>query len=234
MRSKLAIVSIAGASVVFAAALQAGGWVVVSVRELPEYAIAGEPLPLTFIVRAHGLTPRNGLAPMVAARLRTEAGTLTVTTSAVPTGRPGEYTAYPVVSYPGRWTIQIVVNELNDSTLHELPVIAAGSPAPPPLSPPAVGERLFVAKGCIACHVNRELQSGDLGNVFKTSGFGSEAPELTGKRFADAYLKSLLADPTATRGSDVLMPDLGLTSSEIAALTAFINRERPGHPAAPR
>jgi hypothetical protein len=41
------------------------------------------------------------------------------------------------------------------------------------------------------------------------------------------HLASLLADPAATRGPDTAMPDLDLTGSEIAALTAFINRERP-------
>ena len=57
-------------------------------------------------------------------------------------------------------------------------------------------------------------------------------PELTGKRFPDKYLNSLLADPEATLRRDSEpegqeMPDLDLTESEIAALTAFINRERP-------
>jgi hypothetical protein len=228
MRKKLATVLAAGAaSLGFAAALHAGGWAIVTVRDLPEYAVAGKPLPLTFMVRMHGITPRDGLEPTVAATLGSEPGTLTVITSAVPTRQPGEYTAALVVPLPGSWTIRIDTVEFNESTLHELPVIAAGRPAPPPLSQPDLGERLFVAKGCIACHVNRELQSGDLVNVFKTFGFGSESPDLTGKSFAEANLQRLLADPAATRGPDTLMPDLGLTSSEIAALTAFINRERP-------
>lgn len=227
MRRSLAAV-VAGASLVAVAALHAGGWVIVSVRDLPEYAVAGKPLPLTFVVRAHGMTPRDGLQPMVVAASRgRQSGTVMVTTSAVPTGRSGEYTAAPILPAPGGWTIRIEVNDVNDSTLHELPVIAAGDPAPPPLSQPALGERLFVAKGCVGCHVDRDLQSGDLVTVFETTGFGSGAPELTGKTFPAAYLKNLLADPAATRGSDTGMPDLGLTSAEIAALTAYINRERP-------
>jgi hypothetical protein len=228
MRRKRATVWVAGAaSLVCVAALHAGGWAIVSVRDLPEYAVAGTPLRLTFVVRQHGIEPRSGLEPTVAATSGTKTGTETVTASAVPTSKTGEYRAALVLPHPGRWTIRIDTVTFNDSTLHELVAIAPGSPALPPLSQPALGERLFVAKGCIGCHVNNELRSGDVVNAFKTLGFGSEAPDLTGKRFPDAYLKSLLADPAATRGPDAGMPNLGLTMSEIAALTAFINRERP-------
>ena len=226
MRRKLGTVLAAGASLVIGAALHAGGWGIVTVRDLPEYAVAGTPLPLTFLVRAHGVEPHDGLQPPVAASSETSSGTLTVNVRAVPTGNPGEYSAVLVLPDPGLWTIRIGDGTFYDSTLHRVAAIAPGSPAPPPLSPPALGERLFVAKGCIGCHVNRELH-GNPGDVFRTFGFGSEAPDLTGRRFADAYLKSLLADPTATRGPDTVMPDLGLTSAEIAALTAFINRARP-------
>jgi hypothetical protein len=222
MRRKLATAVAAGVASAVVAALHAGGWVVVSLRDLPEYAVAGKPLPLRFMVRQHGVEPLGGLEPIVTV----SSSTRTVSVPAVPTRKTGEYAATLVLPHPGRWTIRIATVAFNESTLHALPVIVDGSPAPPPLSPPALGERLFVAKGCIGCHANRELRSGDMADVFKTFGSGSGAPDLTGKRFADAYVKSLLADPAATRGPDAGMPDLGLARSEITALTAFINRER--------
>lgn len=224
MRGQLiTVLAVVAASLMFVAAPYAGGWAIVSLRDLPEYAVAGKPLPLMFTVWQHGVEPLDGLEPVVTA----SSGTLTVTVSGVPTMKIGEYRAALVLPRPGSWAIQIDTVTFNESTFHELVVISAGGPAPPPLSPPALGERLFVAKGCIGCHINRELRSAGAVNVFKTFGFGSAAPDLTGKRFADAYLKSLLADPTATRGPDARMPNLDLTSFEIAALTAFINDERP-------
>jgi mono/diheme cytochrome c family protein len=207
------------ASLVLVAAVHAGGWAIVTVRDLPEYAIAGEPLQLTFMVRQHGMSPVGGLAPDVAAK----SGAETVKASAVRTKKTGEYRATLVLPRPGNWTIHVDTIEWNDATLPELTVIARGGSAPAPLSKPALGERLFVSKGCIGCHIHREVPARNLVDV---------GPDLTGKRFPDKYLTSLLADPQATlrrdsepEGGD--MPDLGLTKSEIAALAAFINRERP-------
>ena len=55
------------ASLVLVAAVHAGGWAIVTLRDLPQYAIAGTPLQLTFMVRQHGVSPMGGLAPEVAA-----------------------------------------------------------------------------------------------------------------------------------------------------------------------
>jgi len=202
-----------------AAAVHAGGWAIVTVRDLPEYAVAGKALRLTFMVRQHGVEPRGGLTPTLTAR----SDAVTVTASAIETKNTGEYTATLALPRPGHWTITIDTVLFNDSTLPALTVIAPGGPTPSPLSPAALGERLFVAKGCIGCHVNREVQARHLVDV---------GPDLTGKRFPDIYLNSLLADPKATRAREAEpnegeMPNLDLTNPEIAALTAFINRERP-------
>jgi hypothetical protein len=196
----------------------AGGWAVVTVRDLPEFAVAGKPLNLTFMVRQHGVSPLDGVKPTVTAK----SGADTVKASAVATKTTGEYRATLVLPHPGNWTLQID-NGLHDSSLPDMTVITSGSPAPPPLSQVALGERLFVSKGCIGCHINREIQAKNVVDM---------GPDLTGKRFPEAYLKSFLADPQAAlrgkagpeRGE---MPNLGLAKSEIATLTAFINRERP-------
>jgi mono/diheme cytochrome c family protein len=217
MRGKWCLLFVAGlASLVPGATVYAGGWAIVNVRDMPEYAVAGKPVRLTFTVRGHGVSPLGDLEPKIAAK----SGTTMVEASAVATKNSGEYTANLALPRPGNWTIQII-GTIDDPTLPDLTVIASGSPAPPPLSQAALGKRLFVAKGCIGCHVNREVRVEDGGGV---------GPDLTGKRFPEAYLKSFLADPRATLGRDFEaweMPNLGLTKSEIAALTAFINRERP-------
>src|SRR5262245_9314873 len=217
MRGKGIRLFVANAFLILVATIYAGGWAILTVRDLPEYAVAGKPRRLTFMVRHHGVSPLGSLKPKITAKSDTQI----VKVSAVKTKTTGEYTATLVLPRPGKWTIQIQ-SELTDSTLPELSVIAAGSPTPPPLSQAALGERLFVAKGCIGCHINREVQAENLGNI---------GPDLTGKRFPEAYLKSFLADPQATLGRNSEpergeMPNLGLTQSEIGALTAFINRER--------
>jgi hypothetical protein len=71
-----------------------------------------------------------------------------------------------------------------------------------------------MAKGCITCHAG------------SAEGLSTHGPDLSGRRFPETYLKKLLADPQAIRGSESEMPKLDLNKSEIGALTAFINRGR--------
>lgn len=198
------------------ATVHAGGWAVRTVVDVPDYAVAGKPLLVTFMVRQHGVTPMVDLTPAVEAK----SGTDTVKTKAVATKRTGEYAARVVFPRPGTWTIEI--DAYGTTTLPALTVIAPGQSPPLPLSPAAVGERLFLAKGCIQCHINRDVSADFLSEV---------GPELTGRSFPETDLKRFLADPQATRGRDPAleegMPNLELKKSEIAALVAFINRERP-------
>ena len=168
------------------------------------------------------MTPLAGLTPAVSAK----SGTDTVNSTAVATKTAGEYTATLVLPRPGKWTITIGPAG-GTSTLPAVTAIAPGKPAPPPLSPASLGERLFVAKGCIGCHVNRDVHSENLVEA---------GPDLTGRRFSGTYLRNLLANPQAVfsrasasepRDSEVVrweMPNLELKESEIAALVAFINR----------
>jgi mono/diheme cytochrome c family protein len=201
---------------VLGATVQAGGWAVLTLRDLPEHAIAGAPLTLTFMLRRHGMTPLDGMTPVLTAK----SGSSTVRATAVPTKTSGEYTAAVVFPRPGKWTFD--VGPFSTTTLPALTVIAPGKPLPPLLSPAARGERLFVAKGCYGCHANREVGTEESG------GFG---PDLTGRRFPETYLTRLLADPQSTfardsRQEEWEMPNLALKESEIAALVAFLNRER--------
>src|SRR5687767_3507253 len=54
-----------------------GGWAVTVVDDLPDYAVVGRPLTLTFTVRQHGVRPLEGLKPRVEALGRGELKTYT-------------------------------------------------------------------------------------------------------------------------------------------------------------
>ena len=79
-----AVVTASVASLVLVATVYAGGWMIMTLRDLPEYAVAGKPIQLTFMVREHGVSPLDGLTPKIAAK----SGTKLVETSAVKTRVP--------------------------------------------------------------------------------------------------------------------------------------------------
>jgi hypothetical protein len=81
-----------------------------------------------------------------------------------------------------------------------------------------LGEQLFVAKGCITCHVNtRVTDSRD----YLTVGY-ENATNLSNFSAHPDVLRMRLKDPTSVK-SDTKMPNLDLTEVEIEALVAFIN-----------
>jgi cytochrome c2 len=103
---------------------------------------------------------------------------------------------------------------------------AVDEPAPPvaeaagPPTPYNEGQALFVAKGCVVCHVNRHVPESENLSI-------SIGPELSLYRNAPDFLSRWLADPAAVRPTTT-MPDLGLTPGEIEALIAFLNGEGTG------
>jgi mono/diheme cytochrome c family protein len=212
----LSIVSTALLLVLVMAAV-AGGWAVITVQNLPEYLVAGKPVALTFLVRQHGHSLTNGLAANVKA---STPGGLSAKAVVTPTGSPGEYKALLSVPQPGDWTIAFEPGSFAEATLLPIKAIRADSPAPPAHSQVVRGEQLFVAKGCITCHVNTEVAARNL---------LSAGPDLTGKKFSGDFLKKFLADPEKTMGktSRETMPNLNLSREEIDSLEAFINRDRP-------
>ena len=81
-----------------------------------------------------------------------------------------------------------------------------------------LGQRLFIAKGCVVCHthqavidVNREIDF-----------YNEDAPNLTDFTADPAYLAKWLDDPKSIKPK-TYMPGLGLSGEEISALVAFIN-----------
>ncbi|MBI3168477.1 MAG: FixH family protein [Chloroflexi bacterium] len=79
-----------------------------------------------------------------------------------------------------------------------------------------LGRRLFIAKGCITCHVNSKVGSAD----YWTIEMG--APNLTSFTASPEYLRMWLADPKSVKRLTE-MPNLKLSETEIEALIAFIS-----------
>lgn len=187
----------------------AGGWAVITVEDLPDYVEAAKPVELSFTVRQHGVTLLDQLSPSIQAT----SGRLAASGTVRPAGARGRYTASLTLPNAGDWSITIRSGFGNsDLTLLPIPVVGAGGRLTRPVSDPERGHRLFVAKGCVTCHVQ--------------IGVG---PNLDGKRFDVAYISGFLAKPpTAPREpGKAVMPNLGLEEREIASLVAYLNSDRP-------
>ena len=213
-----------------AAFVYTGGWAVVSVSKIPDAWIVGKPLQLSWQVRGHGVSPIAGLKPTVEAR----SGSHRVTGSTWEFSEDGERGYRGTITFPERGEWQLTIHSgFGRSRAVLIPWQVVDSVTPvrgtveshleargmPPFSDAERGRRMFVAKGCVTCHVHDAVPiRGELGD------FG---PDLTGRRFAPEYLARFLADPSIkppTNGRR--MPNLGLREKDIATLVAFINAER--------
>ena len=189
-----------------------GGWAAITVEDLPDYSVVRQPLNLTFTVRQHGVTKLSDLQPRVEARA---SGGATATAVAERNKEEGQYSARLVPAASGMWTITIHSGFGNSRvTLEPLQIIDAGAQPPAVLAAADRGRRLFVAKGCVTCHLHRDVDG---------SGVIAVGPELTSRRLPPEYLQRFLADPSIT-GSANRMPNLNLKQAEIAALIAFLNK----------
>jgi mono/diheme cytochrome c family protein len=199
-----------GAGLVLALAVTAyaGGWAVLTVQNLPEYFVAGTPSSLVFKIRQHGRTLVDGVSPSISV------------------SEKSGLTAKVVFTLPqaGDWTIAASGLLLGDD-LKLLPVraVRAGE-TPPSLSAVSQGERLFLAKGCITCHANKDVAAAASVRSLEIG------PDLTGRKYPASFLKDVLTDPQKAlkkKPSETWeMPNLGLSQAEIDALSAFMNRER--------
>jgi cytochrome c len=193
--------------------LNFGGWAVITVEDLPDQFAVGQPVTLDFTVRQHGHTLLSNLNPRVTA----VAGQDQVSGSVQPGPSAGQYHASLTLPHAGAWTITVYSGFGNNNvTLMPVPAVSPGR-VPPEIAAAERGRRLFVAKGCITCHVHPEVPSSGVVNI---------GPDLTGRRFTGDYLQRFLADPNiaTTRGAGGFeMPNLNLAPREIAALAAFIN-----------
>jgi mono/diheme cytochrome c family protein len=192
-----------------------GGWATITLEDLPDYFVAQQPVELAFTIRQHGQTRLGGLKPGVEAR----SGDKVVTVKAIPEKEDGRYVASLTLPAAGQWTITIN-SSFGASRVKLLPVtvVERGKRPSTTLAESERGRRLFVAKGCVTCHVHDA--------VIEQGGFAGEiGPNLTERRFPAEYLAQFLANPSmvAPRRGSMGMPNLDLKQPEIVALTAFIN-----------
>lgn len=85
------------------------------------------------------------------------------------------------------------------------------------LATAAHGRALFVAKGCITCHLN--------GRIEGSQTIAPSGPDLTTYTNDPAFLRRWLADPALVKPGTA-MPDLNLSATEIESLVAFLNEPR--------
>ncbi len=187
-----------------------GGWAVITVEDLPDYLVAGQPVSLTFTVRQHGVRPLEALAPTVEAR----SGGVQERAAATPGREAGQYVATMAVPQAGTWTFTIRSGfHSSETTLLPLEAVAADGRSVPVLSQTEQGRRLFVAKGCATCHLG-----------------GVVGPDLAGVRLPPDFLKRFLANPAilaSVSNRPFRMPNLNLKSGEIDALVAYLNTDTP-------
>jgi hypothetical protein len=207
----------------------AGGPPILTTSKMPEYFVVGRPETLVFVVRFFRGQPVREKDYRVRARLR---GFQKIDVPAIPTGNAGEYAATLTLPVPGEWTIRVDLVKLNvglwaneDRMSQPLQrkAIWAGSPLPDSLSLEARGERNFLEKGCITCHVHRAVVTPKYITAWRLP--LRSYPELTGRKFFYDYLVQLLANPSSVR-DEARMPNLNLGKDDISALIAFINGER--------
>lgn len=193
-----------------------GGWATVSVDNLPESLVAGRPINMTFSVRQHGEELLKGLNPTITG----VSGRNELKARAVETNKPGYYTVTLNPAQTGEWTFTVhsgYGTGQHESRLTLLPIAATGSNARPvAMTHEQRGQRLFVAKGCVSCHLQRGIQPIET-HVARI--------DLSERRLSPGYLEQFLADPSVKKAwpNNWKMPDLQLKPAEISALVAFLN-----------
>jgi mono/diheme cytochrome c family protein len=219
MRKKLLQLTALTVVALGATAYTFGGWAVITVEDLPEHITVGQPTTISFMVRQHGVSLLNGLRPELVAK-DTKDPKSEVRVSATAGATTGEYSANLAVPRAGDWTITINSGFMNAHvTLYPVTSIVPGSRAPAADAPAERGQRLFMAKGCVTCHVHGSVAG---------SGTIAVGPNLTPKRYQAEYLARYLTDPSIARtpGMQAVMPKLELKTAEVASLVAFINSDR--------
>jgi mono/diheme cytochrome c family protein len=189
-----------------------GGWATTSVHDLPDHAVAGQPMNLVFTVRQHGETPLADLSP----RIEATAGTQRITTTAKPGSKTGVYAATLTFPRAADWTVTIH-SGFGNQKLTLMPLQAVDpSTSPRALSLADRGHRLFAAKGCVGCHVHGAVNPEE-----KTLG----APDLTTRQLPADYLAKFLRDPSVKTvwATGWKMPNQHLSDAEVAAIVAFLS-----------
>jgi cytochrome c551/c552 len=199
-------------SALIAGLVAMGGWAVVTVKDLPEYFVSGQQYTIEFQVRQHGRTMLSGLRPelviaplaareiVIPAVARSAAGTYAVTFTAPAAGDV-------------RLTIRSGFGN-NELRLYPQTVVAAGASGPA-LASRERGQMLFVSKGCNTCHANSDLTNRPENQVITVG------PELGGRHLARELVIQKMKNPASQ-----IMPDLGLSDADMAAIAVFLSGDR--------
>ena len=212
-------------ALVFAAAVPLmaaymGGWATITVENLPDSIVAGQPTNLTFSVRQHGEDLLSGLKPTVTG----VSGKHEFSGRAVETNKAGYYTVTLNPAQTGDWTFTIrsgFNNDTNEGKLKLMPIAALASNARPvTFSHEQRGQRLFVAKGCVSCHTAKNIEPRET-RVARI--------DLASRQLPADYLRQFLADPSVKKSwaDNWRMPDVDLDDAEITALVAFLRAGQP-------
>lgn len=200
---RLRMLLLSGMVVVPTASYVAGGWAVVTVENPPEHLVVGAPYTIDYTVRAHGRELLTGLKGNVEARLGREVVRVNAK------GAGSKYSAVLTVPTAGAWTIT-VNSGFGPSKTTMLPIMASAQGASSAAVPDRErGQQLFVAKGCVMCHVEMKVIPVDI----------------RANKYDEKFVKQLLADPKAMpkrHSVDVEMPNLNLKQAEISALAAYL------------
>jgi len=191
-----------------------GGWAVVTVKDLPEYFVAGQQYTIEFQVRQHGRTLLSGLRPelVIATPAARE-----IIIPAVARSAPGTYAVTFTAPAAGVGDVRLTIRSgfgNNELRLYPQTVVAAGG-SRPAMPPRDRGQMLFVAKGCNTCHSNTDLTARPDNQVITVG------PELGGRHLARDFVVQKIKSPASQ-----IMPDLGLSDADVAAIAVFLSGDR--------
>lgn len=198
------------AAALIAGLVAMGGWAVVTVKDLPEYFVAGRQYTIAFQVRQHGHNFLSDLEPQLLLSTATRGPE-----QRIPAQNRGNGSYAVTFTAPAAGQVSLTIKSgfgASDLRLYPAPVVAAGAGAAP-LASADRGRALFVAKGCNVCHVNSDLAD-RLDNQQIAVG-----PPLGGRHLARDYVIQKMKNPASQT-----MPDLGLSDAEAAAIAAFLGR----------
>jgi cytochrome c551/c552 len=198
-----------------------GGWATVTVKDLPEYFVAGQQYTIEFQVRQHGRRLLGGLEPrlLVSASERRLGGLMggKDETGIAAVAQPGEGSYAATFTAPSAERLFLTIKSgfgNSDLRLYPEPVVARGA-TPVPLAAADRGRILFVAKGCNSCHANADLKDRPDNQEI------AAGPALGGGRLARAYVIQKVKSPASEA-----MPNLGLSDAEASAIAAFLSGDR--------
>jgi cytochrome c551/c552 len=193
-----------------------GGWAVVTVKDLPEYYVAGRSYTIEFQVRQHGRHLMNNVEPeLIVSTSAPRLGGLFggANEQRVAAARRGQGTYAATFTAPASGQVYVTIKSgwgASNLRLYPAPVDAAGA-TPAMLAQADRGRMLFVAKGCNACHTNSDLIDRPDNQQVKIG------PELGGRHLAREFVIAKIKNPSSDN-----MPNLGLNDAEAAAIAAFL------------